>query len=55
LGVKEDAGRSVIATLVEHVKGGVMLLIFDNCEHLVQACAELAHTLLQASNPRLQP
>jgi len=48
LGVKEEAGRPVIEALVRYVKDRTLLLILDNCEHLVHACAELAVQLLQA-------
>ena len=48
LGVKEDAGRPVIEALVRHVKDRRLLVILDNCEHLLQACADLAKQLLQA-------
>ena len=52
LGVKEDAGRPVIEALVRFVKDRTLLLILDNCEHLVRACAELVLQLLQ-SGPHL--
>ena len=48
LGVKEDAGRPVIEALAKHVKDRQMLLVLDNCEHLLDACAELASQLLQS-------
>jgi class 3 adenylate cyclase len=48
LGVKEEAGRPVMEALVRHVRDRHLLLVLDNCEHLVQACAELAMELLQA-------
>jgi predicted ATPase/class 3 adenylate cyclase len=48
LGVKEEAGRPVVEALVKHVKVRRLLLILDNCEHLLDACAELARQLLQA-------
>lgn len=48
LGVKEEAGRPVVEPLVKYVKDRELLLILDNCEHLVHACAELAKQLLQA-------
>jgi predicted ATPase/class 3 adenylate cyclase len=48
LGVKEDAGRPVVDALMNYGKDRQLLLILDNCEHLVQACAELAAALLQA-------
>ena len=40
LGVKEEAGRPVVEALIRHVRDQRLLLILDNCEHLVQACAE---------------
>ncbi len=55
LGVKEakaTAEQGVLASLVEHTKGRRLLLILDNCEHLVGACARLAKALAE-SNPRL--
>jgi predicted ATPase/class 3 adenylate cyclase len=48
LGVKEEAGRSVLEALVKYVKDRRLLIILDNCEHLIAACAELAKQLLQA-------
>jgi len=48
LGVKEEAGRPVIEALIKHVHDRTLLLVLDNCEHLVHACAELAKQLLQA-------
>ena len=53
LGVKEDAGHPVIEALKKHVKDRRLLLILDNCEHLVEACADLAKQLLQ-SGPQLK-
>lgn len=48
LGVKEQVGRPLIEALVRYVKDRTLLLILDNCEHLVRACAELATQLLQS-------
>ena len=53
LGIKEEAGRPVAETLLKYVKDRELLLILDNCEHLVQACAELTRQLLQ-SGPRVK-
>src|SRR6185295_10746547 len=50
LGVTEEAGRPVIEALVKLVADRRMLLILDNCEHLIDACAELAKRLLQAGS-----
>jgi predicted ATPase/class 3 adenylate cyclase len=48
LGVKEDPGRPVIEAVGAYVRDRTLLLVLDNCEHLVAACAELAQRLLQA-------
>jgi predicted ATPase/class 3 adenylate cyclase len=53
LGVKEEAGHPVVEALVKHAKDRRLLVVLDNCEHLVQACAELATQLLQ-SGPHLK-
>jgi predicted ATPase/class 3 adenylate cyclase len=53
LNVKEEAGRPLQDTLAEHLLSRRLLLVLDNCEHLVQACAELVKALLVAS-PGLQ-
>ena len=47
LNVKEE-GRPMLEALARYVKDRRLLLILDNCEHLVRACAELAKHLLQA-------
>jgi predicted ATPase/class 3 adenylate cyclase len=49
LGVKEETGCPVVEALVKRVKDRQLLLILDNCEHLVHACAKLADTLLSAA------
>ena len=53
LGVKEEAGHPLVDALVRFVRDRQLLLILDNCEHLVQACAELADRLLRAG-PQLK-
>jgi predicted ATPase/class 3 adenylate cyclase len=53
LGVKEEAGRPVLEALVKYVSDRKLLLILDNCEHLLHACAELSAQLLQ-SGPNLK-
>src|SRR5207302_2751076 len=40
--------RPVSEALLQYVKDRELLLILDNCEHLLQGCAELARSLLQA-------
>ncbi|MEJ7668432.1 MAG: tetratricopeptide repeat protein [Casimicrobiaceae bacterium] len=50
LGVKEEAGRPVVEALVKYVKDRQLLLILDNCEHLVHCCAEFAKELLRSGS-----
>jgi predicted ATPase/class 3 adenylate cyclase len=48
LAVREEPGRSVTQALARHCGERTLLLILDNCEHLIGACAELAAQLLQS-------
>ena len=48
LGVREQPGRPILATLATHLQPKRLLLVLDNCEHLIHACAELAEDLLKA-------
>ncbi len=49
LGVREEAGRPILATLTDYLRHKTALLVVDNCEHLILACAQLAEAMLQAS------
>jgi predicted ATPase/class 3 adenylate cyclase len=48
LDIREEGDRPLLATLAGHVSRRTLLLILDNCEHLVEACARLADGLLRA-------
>ena len=48
LGVREQPGRALTATLTEYLRTRRLLLLLDNCEHLVGAAAELIETLVRA-------
>jgi len=48
LGVREAADRSMPEMLGQHLRGKRVLLVLDNCEHLLAACAQLADALLSA-------
>lgn len=48
LGIREEPGSTVVDALVRFVRDKKLLFVLDNCEHVVQACAELAKRLLQA-------
>jgi len=45
--VPEQPERSPLEALIAYLSAKETLLILDNCEHLIGACAELAETLLQ--------
>ncbi len=47
------AVRPLLALLTEFMQAKHCLLVLDNCEHLVEACARLGESLLRAC-PRLQ-
>ena len=53
VGIRETSSRWQLETLVDHLRERQMLLVFDNCEHLVDAAATLADALLR-SCPRLR-
>jgi non-specific serine/threonine protein kinase len=46
LGVRETADQTLTLTLVDALRAERLLLVLDNCEHLVEACAALADALL---------
>lgn len=48
LGVREQAERPISETLMSHLKSYEVLLILDNCEHLVDAVAQLSASLLES-------
>ena len=47
IGLRDEPQRPVIDMLSDYLRGKEMLLILDNCEHLLDACAQLADTLLK--------
>ncbi len=53
LGVRESGGRPIVDVLQGALGPRRLLLVVDNCEHLVEACAELAADLLRAG-PRVR-
>ena len=53
LGLQDVSSRWSLSTLSDHLADKRLLLILDNCEHLLDGCAVLAGTLLK-SCPDLQ-
>lgn len=51
VGLREQPGRAPLAALVERLREKELLLLLDNCEHMVEACADLARILLGACPP----
>ncbi len=47
LGIKEKPGARLIDTIAEYLAPRCLLLLLDNAEHLIEACAQLAESLLQ--------
>ena len=50
LGVHEEAGRPLLDTLLDFLRRKNLLLVLDNCEHLVEGCARFAGAALRASS-----
>ncbi len=44
---RDQQGATAEVALIDHLRDRGMLLVLDNCEHLVDVCATLVHTLLQ--------
>jgi predicted ATPase/class 3 adenylate cyclase len=48
LNLRQEANQPLVSTLTQYLKERNLLIILDNCEHVVAACAKLAETLLRA-------
>ncbi len=49
LGIIQQPGKTVTESVAAALEGRVRLLVFDNCEHLVDAAADLVEAILAAS------
>ena len=47
LPAREQAGHSPMTALQEHLYSKTLLLLLDNCEHLLSSCSSFADTLLR--------
>jgi predicted ATPase/DNA-binding SARP family transcriptional activator len=45
--IRDGSARSIIDTLINRLREKTILLILDNCEHLLTACTQLIKILLQ--------
>jgi predicted ATPase len=48
LGIAEQSERPVLETLLQHLKHRRMLLVLDNCEHVIAEAARIAEAILRA-------
>jgi predicted ATPase/DNA-binding CsgD family transcriptional regulator len=48
LGIRETPGTALVDSLCVYLAARDTLLILDNCEHLIEACADLAGALLRS-------
>ena len=48
VGIREEANRPPLTTLVDALRGRNLMLVLDNCEHLISGCAQVAATLLRS-------
>ncbi len=48
LGVKEEPGKAINQTLLEWLKRKRLLIVLDNCEHLLEECAKLADAIIRS-------
>jgi len=47
LGVADKPGQSATESLCAYLKSRQLLVVLDNCEHLIEACARFADTVLR--------
>jgi predicted ATPase/Tfp pilus assembly protein PilF len=47
LGLKEASGQTLLQSVIEHLRAKRLLLVLDNCEHLLESSAEVADHLLR--------
>jgi non-specific serine/threonine protein kinase len=48
VGVREEPGKPILNTLISVLGSKQVLLLLDNCEHLIESCARLADTLIRS-------
>jgi len=49
LGFRAGSERSIAIALRDHLREAELLLVLDNCEHLLTACADLARDIVRSS------
>ena len=49
MGVREEPDRPLLQSVCAHLKTRRVLLVFDNCEHLIEPAADLAYAVIKAA------
>lgn len=49
LGVREEPERSLLQSVCSFLQTRRVLMVFDNCEHLIKPAAEMAHAIVRAA------
>jgi len=44
--LREDSHRNTLEVLADHLRSKALLLMLDNCEHLIEACSQISESLL---------
>ncbi len=47
--LREDSHRNALEILIDYLRSKTLLLVLDNCEHLIAACAQVSEALLHTS------
>ena len=47
-GLRETPDRPLIELIIDYLRAKNLLIIIDNCEHLIEDCARVAETLIQS-------
>ena len=53
LNLREDSHRTALEVLIDYLRAKTLLLVLDNCEHLIESCAQISDSLLRAC-PKLK-
>ncbi len=48
MGLREEPGRSVVETLLNAIGERHLLIVLDNCEHVIEGCAKLTEVLVRS-------
>ena len=49
MSVSEQKGKSALETLADYLRDKALLILLDNCEHLIEACAQTVQVILNAA------